>query len=70
MDIKIIDGFVWFVVTSQAKEVFNSGLFELYVVYQDGSESSVHDFGTIDEAIEFVSSRGLEIAIEGGYINM
>lgn len=70
MEMKIIDGFVWFVVTNQAKDVFNSGLFELYVVYQDGSESSVHDFGTIDEAIEFASSRGLEIAIEGGYINM
>ena len=69
MDMKIIDGFVWFVVTNQAKEVFNSGLFELYVIFKDGSESSVHDFGTIDEAIEFALSKGLQIAIEGGYIN-
>jgi hypothetical protein len=69
MEIKIINGFVWLVVTNQAKEVFNTGLFELYVVFNDGSESSVHDFKSIDDAIEFALSKGLEIAIEGGYIN-
>jgi hypothetical protein len=70
MEIKIVDGFVWFVVTNQAKEVFNTGLFELYVLFKDGSESSVHDFGSIDDAIEFaLNGDGLEIVIEGGYIN-
>jgi hypothetical protein len=69
MEIKIIHGFVWLVVTNQAKEVFNTGLFELYVVFKDGTESSVHDFGSIENAIEFALSKGLEIGIEGGYIN-
>jgi hypothetical protein len=69
MEIKIIHGFVWFVVTNQAKEVFNTGLFELYVIFKDGTESSVHDFGSIDDAIEFALSKGLEIGIEGGFIN-
>ena len=69
MDIKIIDGFVWLIVTRQAKEVFDSGLFELYVIFKDGSENSVHGFGSIDDAIEFALSKGLEIGIEGGFIN-
>ena len=69
MEIKIIEGFVWLIVTNQAKEVYNTGLFELYILYDDGGESSVHDFGTIDNAIDFAFSKGLEIAIEGGYIN-
>ncbi len=69
MEIKIVNGFVWFVVTKQAKEVFNTGLFELYVIFKDGSESSVHDFRSIDDAIEFALSKELEIGIEGGYIN-
>ena len=69
MEIKIINGFAWLIVTSQAKEVFNTGLFELYVVFKDGTESSVHDFGSIENAIEFTLSKGLEIGIEGGYIH-
>jgi hypothetical protein len=69
MEIKIVNGFAWFVVTEKAKEVFESGLFELYVLYKDGTESSVHDFETIDDAIAVVLYKGLDIAIEGGFIN-
>ena len=69
MEVKIVDGFVWFGVTDKAKEIFDSDLFELYVLYKDGTESSVHDFETIDEAIAVAKSKGLHIAIEGGFIN-
>jgi hypothetical protein len=41
----------------------------LYVIFKDGTESSVHDFGSIENAIEFALSKGLEIGIEGGFIN-
>jgi hypothetical protein len=69
MEFKIVNGFVWFLVTNKAKEVHESNLFELYVLYKDGTESSVHDFETIDEAIAVALHNGLEIGIEGGYIN-
>lgn len=65
MEIKIIDGFVWFVVTNKAKEVFNSGLFELFVVYDDGSEGLIEDYESLNKALE----KGRTIAIEGGFIN-
>lgn len=68
MEIKIIDGFVWCLVTKQAKEVWESNLFELFILHNDGSESSVNDYG-IDVAIDIVRKYGLEIGIEGGYIN-
>jgi predicted RNA-binding protein associated with RNAse of E/G family len=66
MEIKIIDGFVWFVVTDKAKEIFNSDLFELFVITDDGGEYQILDHDALNEAIE----KGLDIAIEGDYINM
>lgn len=68
MEIKIIDGFVWFVVTNRAKEIWESNLFELFIIFNDGTEASVHDYG-IDKAIEMVREYGLDIGIEGGFIN-
>ena len=68
MEIKIIDGFVWFVVTDKARELWETNLFELFIVFDDGSEASVYGYG-IDKALEMVQKEGVEIAIEGGYIN-
>ena len=64
---KIIDGFVWFIVTDKARELWETNLFELFIVFDDGSEASVYGYG-IDKAIE-MAKNGVEIAIEGGYIN-
>ena len=68
MEMKIIDGFVWFVVTDKAKQIWDADLFELFIVFNDGSEASVYGYG-IDKALEMVQKEGVEIAIEGGYIN-
>lgn len=68
MDMKIIDGFVWFVVTDKARELWETNLFELFIVFDDGSEASVYGYG-IDKALEMAQMGGVEIAIEGGYIN-
>jgi hypothetical protein len=68
MEMKIIDGFVWFVVTDKARELWETNLFELFIVFDDGSEASVYGYG-IDKALEMVQKEGVEIAIEGGYIN-
>ena len=68
MDIRIIDGFVWLIVTHKAREVWGADLFELFIIYDDGSEASVYGYG-IDAALEMVEKHGLEIGIEVGYIN-
>jgi hypothetical protein len=68
MDIRIIDGFVWLIVTHKAREVWDTDLFELFIIYDDGSEASVYGYG-IDAALEMVEKHGLEIGIEVGYIN-
>lgn len=68
MDIRIIDGFVWLIVTNKAKQIWDADLFELFIIYDDGSEASVYGYG-IDSALEIVEKHGLEIGIEVGYIN-
>lgn len=57
------DKFVWKIVTElQAECIFASKLFELYILYNDGSESLIETFDEIREATEL----GLKIAIEVG----
>lgn len=63
--IKIIkDGFVWLVVTEKAKEVFQSGLFELYVVHQDESEYLIQTYEDLITALD----SGNHICIEVGWL--
>jgi hypothetical protein len=45
------DGFLWGNVTDKAKEIFNSGLFELYVVYYDGVDYLIEDFDELNEIL-------------------
>lgn len=68
MEVKIIDGFVWFVVTDKARQLWETDLFELFIIFDDGSEASVYGYG-IDTALK-MAENGAKIAIEGGYINM
>ena len=62
---KIVDNFVWLIVTDKAKEIFISGLFTLYILHEDNSESLIEGFGQLVEAIE----DGLDIGIEVGHLN-
>ena len=59
---KIIDTFLWLIVTDKAKEVYGSGLFEVYKLYNDGSDSLCESYEDINDALEC----GLELAIEVG----
>jgi len=59
------DQFVWLIVTEKAKEIFLSGLFELYIIYSDDSECLIEGFGQLIEAIE----DGQDIGIEVGFIS-
>ena len=58
------DNFVFLDVTEKAKDIFSSGLFELYVIHYDDSESLVEKYADINDALEM----GLSIAIEVGQL--
>jgi len=66
MRAKVVQGFVWFLVTDIAKEVYQSGLFSLYVLHDDDSESLVEDFFEINQALE----NGEDIGIEVGHLTI
>ena len=66
MRAKIVDGFVWLIVTDKAEKILQTGLFALYVLHDNGSESLVE--GMFD--INFAQMHGLEIGIEVGHLNI
>lgn len=55
---KIVDNFIWLIVTDKAREIYNSGIFDLYILHEDGSESLVGNLSEIKE--------GQEVGIEVG----
>ena len=56
--------FVWLIVNGKAMEVFNSGLFSLYILNSDETESLVETYEQLNLALE----NGEDIAIEVGKI--
>lgn len=59
------DSFVWLLVSEKAKDIYNSGLFALYILYDDESETLVEEYEQLDDALE----KGLTIGIEVGFLN-
>ena len=57
------DGFIWLDVTEKAIRVYNSGIFYLYILHEDESESLVKNRDEITKAI----SEGKKIGIEVGF---
>jgi hypothetical protein len=55
------DGFLWGNVTHKAKEIFNSGLFELFIVNYDDSDYLIEDFNTLNKLLENGDSIYIEI---------
>jgi len=64
MAIVMEDGFIFLDVTEKASQVFESGLFDLYIIHYDDSESLVEKYADINDAQEC----GLRIGIEVGRI--
>lgn len=60
------DNFVWKIVNEKAKEVYNSGLFDLYVLYDDDSESLILNDIELNKYLE----QGLDIGIEVGFLKL
>jgi hypothetical protein len=57
---KIVNDFIWLVVTDKAKEIFNADLFQLYTLHDDGSEALIETFEDLNVAL----GNGLDIGIE------
>lgn len=62
---KIRDGFLWMIVTHKATAIFESNLFDIYVLCNDGTEFQVDSLVDID----YAKTMGLEIGIEIGLLN-
>jgi hypothetical protein len=60
------DNFVWKIVTDKAIRVWNTGLFCMYALHDDESESLVMDKEQLREFLE----EGLDIAIEVGFVDV
>lgn len=54
------DGFLWGKVTHKAKEIYNSGLFDLFAVNYEGADYLIEDFEELNELLE----TGQDIFIE------
>lgn len=59
------DNFVWKIVTHKAKDILASGIFELYVLYDDDTEGLIEDL----EDLELALKEDRDIGIEVGQIN-
>ena len=62
---KIVNDFIWLVVTDKAKEIFNADLFQLYTLHDDGSEALIETFEDLNVAL----GNGLDIGISLGHIS-
>lgn len=61
------DGFVWLLVDGdKAKDIFALGLFELYIIWTDDSESLMESWTQLNNALE----SGYQIGIEVGHIGV
>ena len=58
------DSFVWLLITEKSREIFMSGLFELYILYDDDSETLIEGYSQLLEALE----NGIDIGIEVGHL--
>jgi len=60
------EGFIWKIVTDQAKRIFVNGLIELYILYHDGSDGLINNFNELYYALE----QGLPVGIKVGKLNI
>lgn len=66
MKTKVVNGFVWLIVTDVAKEIYVSDIFDLFILHDDDSESLIKDFSEINQALE----DGQQIGIEVGHLTI
>ena len=59
------DNFVWKIVTDQAIDLFNTGLFQMYALHDDDTESLIHDI----KDLWYYLVDDVDIGIEVGFAN-
>lgn len=65
---KIVDGFVWKLIDHRTTELLlDIGIFDIYQLYDDGSESNIPTFDAFKRAIR--DDKNAQFAIEVGHIN-
>lgn len=57
----MVGGFIWLLVNDKAKEIFKSGLFELYQLWEDGSESLISTYTELQIVIDLGHNIGIEV---------
>jgi hypothetical protein len=60
------NGFTWLIVTEKAKEIFTSGLFELYLLHDNDAESLINSYEELNEILEKGGNIGIEVGYVGG----
>jgi hypothetical protein len=60
------DNFVWLIVTDNAEEIWDKEVFDLYILYDDDSESLVENYKQLILAI----NEGFDIGIEVGHLKL
>jgi hypothetical protein len=63
--IKMKDSFCWWDVTDRAESIYKAGVVELYVLYDDDSESLIEN----EEQLYEAKALNLRIVMELGYIH-
>lgn len=58
--------FIWLLVTDKAKRLFSSGVFDLYAIYDDDSESLIETYEDLNLALK----HGLDIGVGVGHFNL
>jgi hypothetical protein len=62
MNTRIVNGIVYLLVTDKSKEIYTSGLFELYILINQNVVTWVDVYSDLDTALE----QGYDIGIEVG----
>ena len=63
------DNFVWLIVTDNAEEIWDKKIFDLYILYDDDSESLVENYKELVLAIDNGQEIGIEVGQYFYYIN-
>ena len=69
MRTKLVNDFIWLIVTEKSKEIYLNELFELYILHDDNSETLIEDFMQLNLALEDGEDIGIEIGFMADILN-
>lgn len=69
MTTKLVNDFIWLIVTEKSKEIYLNELFELYILHDDNTETLIEDFMQLNLALEDGEDIGIEIGFMADILN-